>query len=53
LAGVQLIVVFDFCFGGWDASEAMHEAVLVVPRDIIGGDELHVGQVAQQATPEW
>jgi hypothetical protein len=23
-----LIVVFGFCFGGWDASQAMHEALL-------------------------
>jgi len=30
LAGVQLIVVFGFCFGGRDASQAVHEALLIV-----------------------
>jgi len=50
LAGVQLIVVFGFCFGGWDASEAVQEALLVVPADVVGGDELDVGEVAQLGT---
>jgi hypothetical protein len=47
-----LIVVFGFCFGGWDASETVHQALLVVPGDVVGGDELDVGEVAQRAAPE-
>ena len=53
MAGVQLIVVFGFRFGGRDASEAVHEALLVVPGDIVGGDELDVAQVAQRAPSKW
>jgi hypothetical protein len=48
-----LILVFGFRFGGLDAPEPMHETLLVTPCDIVGGDQLDVGQVAQQATPEW
>jgi hypothetical protein len=43
----------SFRFGGLDAPEPMHETLLVTPRDIFGGDQLDVGQVAQQAAPEW
>jgi hypothetical protein len=52
LAGPQLIVVFGFCLGGWDASEPVHEALLVVPADVVGGDEFDVAQVAYRAAPE-
>ena len=27
----MLGIVFGFSFGGWDSSEAVHEALLVVP----------------------
>ena len=47
-----MIVVFGFRFGGWDASEAVHEALLVVPSNVVGGDELDVAEVAQRAAPE-
>ena len=52
MAGIHLIVVFGFRFGGWDTSEAVHEALLVVPGDVVCGDELDVGEVAQRAAPE-
>ena len=53
MAGVQAIVVFGFRFGGRDASEAVHEALLVEPADVVGGDQLDIGEVAQRATAEW
>ena len=48
----QLIVVVGFGFGRWDASEAVHQALLVVPGDLVGGDELDVAEVAQRAAAE-
>jgi hypothetical protein len=36
-------------FGWWDAAEAMHEALLVVPGDIVGGDEFNVTEGTQRA----
>lgn len=41
-----------FGFGGWDTTEAVHEALLVVPGDVVGGDEFDVGEGAQRATSE-
>jgi hypothetical protein len=35
-----MIVVFGFCFGGRDTSQAAHKALLVVPADVVGGDVL-------------
>lgn len=52
LAGVQSIVVSGFRFSGRHESEAMHKALLVVPADLVGGEELHVGEVAQLAAAE-
>ena len=52
LAGVELIVVAGFCFGGWDASESVHEALLVVSTDVVGGDEFDVAEVAYRTAAE-
>jgi hypothetical protein len=35
-------IVLGFSFGGRDASETVHEALLIVPGDVIGGDVLDV-----------
>ena len=32
-------IVLSFCFCGWDAAKTMHEALLVVPGEVVGGDE--------------
>jgi len=39
-------------FGGWDTAQAVHEALLVVPGDVVGGDEFDVAPCAQQAAPK-
>ena len=52
MAGVQLIVVAGFRFGGWDSPEAVHETLLVVPADVVGGDQFDVAEVTQRAAPE-
>ena len=44
-----MIVVFGFCFGGWDASEAVHEALLVVPGYVVGGEVFDVAEGVQGA----
>jgi hypothetical protein len=38
LVGHVLGIVASLGFGGWDSAEAMHEALLVVPADVVGGD---------------
>jgi hypothetical protein len=40
LAGHGLIVVGRLGLGGWDAAEAVHEALLVVPGHVLGGYHL-------------
>ena len=42
-------IVAGFGFGGWDASEAVHEAFLVVPGDVVGGDVLDVADRVEGA----
>lgn len=44
--------MFGFCFGGWDAYQAVHEALLVIPSDAVGGDGFDVGEIAQRAAAE-
>jgi len=36
-------------FGGWDTAEAVHEAVVVVSGDVVGGDEFDIAEGAQRA----
>ena len=38
-------IVVGLGFGGWDTAQAVHEALLVVPGDVVGGDEFDVGQL--------
>ncbi|GAB4646061.1 hypothetical protein BKG82_00960 [Mycobacteroides chelonae] len=45
----MLGIVLGFGFGAWDSSEAVHEPLLVVPGDIVGGDVFDVGQGVQRA----
>jgi hypothetical protein len=37
-----------FGLGGWDTAKTVHEALLVVPGHVVGGDEFDVGKVAQK-----
>ena len=41
-------IVVGFGLGGWDTAKTVHEALLVVPGHVVGGDEFDVGQVAQK-----
>jgi len=41
-------IVLRFGFGGWDTAKTVHEALLVVPGHVVGGDEFDVGEVAQK-----
>lgn len=43
----------SFGFGGWPASEAVHEPFGVVPVHPCAGDLLQVGQGADGAVAEW
>jgi hypothetical protein len=52
LVGHGFGIVAILGLGGWDASEAVYEALLVVPADPVGGDELDVGEGAQRAAAE-
>jgi hypothetical protein len=52
LVGHVLGIVASLGFGGWDSPEAVHEALLVVPAEVVGGDELDVAEDAQRAAPE-
>jgi hypothetical protein len=38
-----------FGFGGWYSAEAVHQALLVVPGDVVGGDVLDIAQGPQRA----
>ena len=48
-SGVESSVVLGLGFSGWDTAEAVHEALLVVPGDVVGGDVFDVGQGVQRA----
>ena len=39
LVGHVFGIVAGFGFGGWDTAEAVHETALVVPSDVVGGDQ--------------
>jgi hypothetical protein len=52
LVGHVLGIVARLGFGGWDAAEAVHEALLVEPRHVVGGDELDVAERAQRTASE-
>jgi hypothetical protein len=41
-----------FGLGGWDTAKTEHEALLVVPGEVVGGDEFDVGEGAQRARGE-
>ena len=45
-------VVDGLVLDGWDAAQAMHEPVGVVPVHPVGGEQFHVGQPVQRAMPE-
>jgi hypothetical protein len=46
LVGHVFGIVVAFGLGGWDTAEAMHDTALVVPGDVVGGDQFNVGQSA-------
>ena len=52
LFGRVVGIVGGLGFGGCDASEAVHEAVVVEPGDPFGGDQLDVAEVAEWAASE-
>ena len=52
LVGHVLGIVASLGFGGWDAAEAAHEALLVEPRHVVGGDELDVAERARRTASE-
>lgn len=52
MVGHGLGIVAGLCFGGRHPAEAMHEALLVEPGHVLGGDELDVAEVAQRSAPE-
>ena len=52
LVGHVLGIVARLGFGGCDAAEAVHEALLVEPRHVVGGDELDVAERAQRTASE-
>jgi hypothetical protein len=45
-------IVAGLGVGVWDSAEAMHEPLLVVPADVVGGDQLDVAEVAERAASE-
>ena len=46
----MLGIVLGLGFGGWDSTEAVHEALLVVPGDVVGGEVFDVAlTVADQS----
>jgi len=45
-------IVLGFGFGGWDSSEAVHEALLVVPGDVVGGDVFDIAEGGERASAE-
>ncbi len=46
---VTVCCIVGFGLGGWDAAEAVHQALLVEPSEVVGGDDLDVALVAQRA----
>ena len=42
-------IVLGLSFGGWDSSEAVHEALLVVPGYVVGGEVFDVAEGVQGA----
>ena len=48
-AGHVVGIVLGLGFGGWDSFEAVHEAVLVVPGYVVGGEVFDVAQGVQGA----
>jgi hypothetical protein len=47
--GHVLGIVLGLSFGGWDSSEAVHEALLVVPGYVVGGEVFDVAEGVQGA----
>ena len=47
--GHVLGIVLGLSFGGWDSSEAVDEALLVVPGNVVGGEVFEVAEGAQGA----
>src|SRR6202051_3349941 len=47
--GHVLGIVTGFGFGGWDPAEAVHEAPLVAPGDVVGSDVFDVAEGVQRA----
>ncbi len=45
-------MVTSLGLSGWDAPEAVHEALMVEPVDVVGGDQLDVGQGVQRTASE-
>ena len=45
----MLGIVLGLGFGGWDSSEAVDEALLVVPGNVVGGEVFDVAEGAQGA----
>ena len=40
-------IVVGLGFGGWDTAQPVHEALLVVPGDVVGCDVFHVAEGAR------
>jgi hypothetical protein len=52
LAGHGSIEVGCLGLGGWDAAEAVHEALPPVPGHVVGGDQLDIAEALQRSAPE-
>lgn len=52
MVGHEFEIVAGFGFGGWNASQAVHEALLVEPGDVVGGDVFDVAQGVQSTVAE-
>ena len=40
-------IALGLSFAGWDSCKAVHEALLVVPGDVVGGEVFDVAEGAQ------
>jgi hypothetical protein len=52
LVGHVVGIVASLGLGWWDSAEAVHEALLVVPADVVGGDQLDISEVAERTTSQ-
>ena len=50
--GCVCSVVDGLVLGRWDAAQAVHEPVGVVPVHPLGGQQFHVSEPVQRASPE-